>query len=75
VEFLPRARALPAQANLRGLRLVATDVDWQHGAGPEVTGPGEALRMALAGRPAALADLTGPGLAVLTGRVATDDTR
>lgn len=75
LEFLPRARALPAPANLRGLRLVATDVDWQHGAGPEVTGPGEALLVALAGRSAALVDLTGPGLATLTDRLAAGDTR
>ena len=73
LEFLPRARALPSPANVRELRLVATDVDWKHGAGPEVTGPGEALLMALAGRPAALSDLTGPGLATLSDRVAAGD--
>ncbi|MBV9091330.1 MAG: maleylpyruvate isomerase family mycothiol-dependent enzyme [Mycobacteriaceae bacterium] len=45
----------------RGLRLVATDVDWSHGRGPDVRGGGEALLMAMAGRKAALDDLTGPG--------------
>jgi uncharacterized protein (TIGR03083 family) len=45
----------------RGVRLVATDVDWSHGSGQEVRGPGEALLMAMAGRPHALEDLTGPG--------------
>lgn len=69
LEFAPRARALPAPANARGLRLVATDVDWAHGIGPEVTGPGEALLVALAGRPQGLADLGGPGLATLAQRV------
>lgn len=67
--FAPRARALPAPANARHLRLVATDVDWTHGSGPEVNGPGEALLVALAGRPQALADLNGPGLATFAMRV------
>ena len=65
----PRALVLPAPANMRRLRLVATDVDWSHGAGPEVNGPGEALLIALAGRRQGLADLDGPGLATLSKRV------
>jgi uncharacterized protein (TIGR03083 family) len=52
----------------RGVRLVATDTDWSHGNGPEVRGPGESLLMAMAGRPHALADLTGPGVARLAAR-------
>ncbi len=68
--FVPRARALPAPANVRGLRLVATDVDWSHGSGPEVTGPGEAILMAAAGREQALAELGGDGVATLRERVA-----
>jgi hypothetical protein len=50
---------------MRGLRLVATDLDWSHGSGPEVRGPGEALMVALAGRPLALAALAGDGVDVL----------
>lgn len=69
LNFAPRARALPARANFRDLRLVASDIDWSHGVGPLVTGPAEALLMALAGRPQALTDLSGPGLAILTARV------
>lgn len=69
LNFAPRARALPAPANGRGLRLVATDIDWSGGAGPEVRGPGEALLIALAGRPQGLADLSGPGLATLAERL------
>ena len=46
----------------RGLRLEATDVGWSWGQGPVVTGPGEALLMAMLGRRVALDDLTGPGL-------------
>ena len=49
--FSLRAPTLPSKGNAKGLKLVATDVDWAAGAGPEVTGPGEALLMAAAGRP------------------------
>lgn len=52
----------------RGTRLVATDLDWSHGRGPDVRGPGEALLMVMAGRPAALADLDGAGLMRLAAR-------
>lgn len=30
---------MPSQGSVKGLRLVATDVDWTAGKGPEVTGP------------------------------------
>ncbi|MBX7455177.1 maleylpyruvate isomerase family mycothiol-dependent enzyme [Mycolicibacterium sp. 3033] len=50
----------------RGVRLCATDVEWAHGRGPEVRGPGEALLMAMAGRSHALRDLDGPGKSRLT---------
>ena len=53
----------------KNLRLVATDMDWSWGDGPEVSGPAEALLMALAARPAALADLDGDGLAVMARRL------
>lgn len=53
----------------RGLRLVATDVSWSHGQGPQVAGPLEALLMAVNGRAVALADLSGPGLSALAERV------
>ena len=52
----------------RGVRLVATDLDWAFGKGPEVRGSGEALLMAMAGRRAALDDLDGPGKAKLSQR-------
>ena len=45
----------------RRVRLVATDLDWSHGSGPEVRGTGEALLMAMAGRKAVLDDLSGAG--------------
>ncbi|MGY2128326.1 maleylpyruvate isomerase family mycothiol-dependent enzyme [Blastococcus sp. SYSU DS0617] len=46
---------------VRDVRLVATDIDWSFGRGPEVRGAAEALLMTVAGRPAAVADLSGPG--------------
>ena len=67
--FLPRALPLPSRRDVRGLRLAATDLDWVSGQGPEVSGPGEALLMTIAGREPALADLAGPGVPVLTERL------
>jgi uncharacterized protein (TIGR03083 family) len=52
-----------------GLKLTATDVDWTHGEGPEVTGPLATIILALTGRRAGLAELSGDGLAILTARV------
>lgn len=45
----------------RGVRLVATDLEWSHGKVPEVQGPGEAPLMAMAGRDHALRHLDGAG--------------
>ncbi|OBC02972.1 maleylpyruvate isomerase family mycothiol-dependent enzyme [Mycobacterium sp. 852002-40037_SCH5390672] len=67
--LVPGNPRLGAGRRIRGLRLRATDVEWTHGDGPEVTGPGEALLLAMTGRPAALADLDGPGVAKLATRV------
>jgi len=53
----------------RGFRLIATDVNWSTGYGPEVRGPGEALLMTMARRPNALSELSGPGVAVLNRRL------
>ena len=64
-----RAPVLPSKRNAAGLRAVASDHDWQHGDGPEIHGPAEALLMALAGRTDALDDLEGPGLETLTKRL------
>lgn len=52
----------------RGVRLVATDMDWAHGSGPEVSGPAEALLMIMAGRRDALNQLCGPGKTILAQR-------
>jgi uncharacterized protein (TIGR03083 family) len=52
-----------------GLRLVATDVDWSHGTGPEVTGMAMPMVMAMTGRAAGLDELGGEGLATLRQRM------
>ena len=67
--LVPGNPRLGAGRRIRGLRLRATDIDWAHGRGPEVTGSGEALLMAMSGRRAALADLDGPGRATLGARL------
>jgi len=46
---------------LPGLTLRATDLDWSHGSGPEVSGPAAALGLTLCGRSAWLDRLSGPG--------------
>lgn len=61
------ARTYPARTG--GLCLQAFDLPWiRYDDGPPVTGPGEALLMAMCGRPAALAELTGTGVAILASR-------
>jgi uncharacterized protein (TIGR03083 family) len=50
----------------RGVRLVASDMDWSAGRGPEIRGAGEALLLAMTGRSATVVDeLGGEGLALL----------
>jgi uncharacterized protein (TIGR03083 family) len=57
-----------AKRRIAGLKLVATDMSWGHGSGPEVAGPAEALVMMMAGRVVALDDLSGEGKAELVAR-------
>ena len=66
----PGVVGLVPKRRLQGLSLRATDQDWSWGSGPEVSGPSEALALAVTGRPAALADLTGPGVPDLRDRLA-----
>jgi uncharacterized protein (TIGR03083 family) len=49
----------------RGVRLVATDMDWSAGHGPEVRGSGEALLLAMTGRAELLDELDGEGVTQL----------
>jgi uncharacterized protein (TIGR03083 family) len=64
----PKARrAFVPRGRLAGLAFEATDVDWTGGerGGALVQGPGASLAHAMSGRPAALDELSGPGVAVL----------
>jgi uncharacterized protein (TIGR03083 family) len=67
--LVPGNPRLGAGRRIRGLRLKATDVGWQHGNGPEVCGTGEALLMAMSGRHVAVDELTGPGQTTMAERV------
>jgi uncharacterized protein (TIGR03083 family) len=40
LELVPGNPRLGAGRRIRGLRLRATDIDWAHGSGPDVSGPG-----------------------------------
>lgn len=58
----PKFRKVMNGPSVDGTRLMAEDIDWTHGAGAEVTGPGVSILLALAGRKWATEDLTGEGL-------------
>jgi hypothetical protein len=58
-----------ARKRIRGLRLVATDTDFDLGTGPVVEGPIEAILLAISGRAAGVAELTGPGRSQLAERI------
>lgn len=77
-EYAPEAvlRSLRYQARTSGslgggkdvaqrVALRATDADFAMGEGPELSGPALSLLMVISGRTVALADLHGPGVAVL----------
>lgn len=57
-----------AKRRIAGLRLVATNATWSTGDGPQVGGPLESLILAMAGRPAALEELSGDGTTTLRAR-------
>lgn len=69
LDFALIAPTIRGARRAKGVRLVATDLDWSHGGGPEVRGTGEALLMAIAGRTDALKDLSGPGQGRLAQRM------
>lgn len=54
---------------LHGLRLVATDMDWEYGAGARASGPAEDLLLAITGRPHGTDRLTGNGAELLRRRL------
>lgn len=53
---------------VKGVRMVATDIDWTRGRGPTVEGPMQELLMLCAGRSADAALVSGDGLELVTTR-------
>jgi uncharacterized protein (TIGR03083 family) len=64
-----KARGFVPPSRTNDLRFDAPDLGWSVGTGPSVTGPGDAIMMAVTGRRSALADLSGDGVAILTARI------
>ncbi|HRA04394.1 MAG TPA: maleylpyruvate isomerase family mycothiol-dependent enzyme [Arachnia sp.] len=58
-----------AKEHLDAVRVTATDSDVSVGDGPEVRGPSLSLLLALSGRRVALAELDGPGVALLANQL------
>lgn len=58
-----------ARKLIHGLRLVADDVGWSRGQGPEVHGRSDVVLMLLTGRSVEAAEFTGPGAAALALRL------
>lgn len=65
----PRARRSLTPGLLDGLTLTASDTDWRLGTGPEVVGTAAALITTIAGRRAAVHELTGSGAAQIRERL------
>lgn len=61
----PLETAFRARSRLRGISLLASDIDWSVGDGAPIHGPIQALLMLLTGRTAALGQLSGAGLSQL----------
>lgn len=70
--FARIAPPLKAGPRIRGLTLLATDLDWRTGEGPLVEGPGEAVLMAMAGRVGVTDELSGPGAPTLAARITAE---
>lgn len=63
LNFARISPVIGAARRTRGLRLIATDMDWSAGRGAAVRGTGEALLLAMTGRACVDADeLAGPGV-------------
>jgi uncharacterized protein (TIGR03083 family) len=52
-----------------GIRFEATDFDWVGGDGAVARGPGESILLTMTGRRVAVAELEGPGVGTLRGRL------
>jgi len=67
--FVADSEFYRAPARLSGVRLVADDLDWTHGSGPEARGTAADLLLVATGRRAVLAGLSGQGTTVLSERM------
>ncbi|URM98033.1 maleylpyruvate isomerase family mycothiol-dependent enzyme [Actinomadura madurae] len=67
--YVTASRFHGGSGRVAGLTLVTTDADWWSGLGPQVRGNAEDLLLAVSGRPAGLAGLTGPGAELLAARL------
>ena len=66
---IPQAtRFIGCAERVRDVRMIATDIDWHYGTGPEVRGPAAAIILAACGRSVWLDRLEGPGRDVLAQR-------
>ncbi len=63
------APPIKAMWHVRRVRVVATDVGWSGGTGPEARGAGEAVLMVMGGRRGVAEELTGPGAPRLVTRL------
>lgn len=61
----PKGKTIGVTNRIDEVRLAATDSDWSRGDGPEVSGTGLALLLAVTGR--SYEDLTGDGVTILAG--------
>ncbi|MGD0083730.1 MAG: maleylpyruvate isomerase family mycothiol-dependent enzyme [Acidimicrobiales bacterium] len=59
---------LKVKQRIAGVTLRMTDADWSYGSGPEASGPGISILMAMVGRKIALGELQGEGVSILNGR-------
>jgi uncharacterized protein (TIGR03083 family) len=69
LDFARTAPPIGASKRIRGLTLVATDLDWTAGEGPIVEGPAESLLMAIAGRRGVATELSGAGQPMIAERL------
>ena len=68
-QYTATKRFVGGHRRVKGHRLVATDLEFTRGDGPEVTGPAEAILLAATGRSVALEDLDGEGVVTLRSRM------
>lgn len=67
--FALLAPPVKALWHIRGVKVVATDIDWSGGTGPEARGTGEAVLMVMGGRRGVARELDGPGAERLARRL------